>query len=139
MNVFEIELMYGCERGNRKRRRGGMRGDKGQKWKAISCILVIVLVVLLCLYLIEIRNNRMIIPNDIPTNTSPATEITETKDTQSKDALSLWTDDAKLKTELVNYINAITDENSKDFIPIENRYAAKQIQDILIINCYTIV
>ncbi|MBO6303062.1 MAG: haloacid dehalogenase-like hydrolase [Ruminiclostridium sp.] len=37
--------------------------------------------------------------------------------------LSLWTSDAKAKTELISYMKAITTEGSKDYIPVENRIA----------------
>ncbi len=39
------------------------------------------------------------------------------------DPLSLWTDDAPLKKELVAYVEATTDESSSDFIPVEDRIA----------------
>ena len=39
------------------------------------------------------------------------------------DELSLWTDTAPLKSELTAYVNAITDKNSPDFIPVEARIA----------------
>ncbi|MBR5087814.1 MAG: haloacid dehalogenase-like hydrolase, partial [Ruminiclostridium sp.] len=37
--------------------------------------------------------------------------------------LSLWTKDAKAKTELISYMKAITTEGSKDYIPLGNRIA----------------
>jgi phosphoserine phosphatase len=37
--------------------------------------------------------------------------------------LSLWTKNAKAKTELISYIKAVTTEGNKDFIPVENRIA----------------
>ncbi len=39
------------------------------------------------------------------------------------DMLSLWTSDARAKTELISYMQAITTEGSKDYIPVENRIA----------------
>ena len=41
----------------------------------------------------------------------------------SASALSLWTDSAPLKSQLTDYIKAVTDESSADFIPVENRIA----------------
>ena len=41
----------------------------------------------------------------------------------SEGALSLWNEQAPLKEELTAYMEAITDESSKDFIPVENRIA----------------
>jgi hypothetical protein len=40
-----------------------------------------------------------------------------------EDPLSLWEDDAPLKKELVAYVEAVTDESSADFIPVEDRVA----------------
>jgi len=40
-----------------------------------------------------------------------------------EDPLSLWNDDAPLKKELVAYVEATTNEESADFIPVENRVA----------------
>ncbi|MBR6954922.1 MAG: haloacid dehalogenase-like hydrolase [Clostridia bacterium] len=39
------------------------------------------------------------------------------------DPLSLWTEDSVVKEELINYMDAITDESSEDFIPPEDRIA----------------
>ena len=41
----------------------------------------------------------------------------------SADPLSLWTDDAALKTELTAYMAAITDPASRDYIPVPDRIA----------------
>ncbi len=47
------------------------------------------------------------------------------------EALSLWTDKAEAKDQLVSYINAITDEGSADFIPVENRIAVFDLDGTL--------
>ena len=39
------------------------------------------------------------------------------------DPLSLWNDDAPLKKELIAYVEAVTDESSDDYIPVEDRVA----------------
>ena len=78
-------------------------------------------------------------PSDNTTNASSAATSQDTEtiykvetDTQtgektstetSASALSLWTDSAPLKSQLTDYMKAITDESSADFIPIENRIA----------------
>ncbi len=41
----------------------------------------------------------------------------------AKKMLSLWTDTAETKKQLISYIKAITDEGSKDYIPVEDRIA----------------
>ncbi len=40
-----------------------------------------------------------------------------------EEALSLWTDGAQAKTELISYMEAITDESNPDYIPPERRIA----------------
>ena len=42
---------------------------------------------------------------------------------EGDDPLDLWEDDAPLKKELVAYVEAVTDESSPDFIPVEDRIA----------------
>ena len=39
------------------------------------------------------------------------------------DQLSLWNDDAASKNALIEYVQAVTDRNSPDFIPVEDRIA----------------
>ncbi|MBR7042118.1 MAG: haloacid dehalogenase-like hydrolase, partial [Bacilli bacterium] len=46
-----------------------------------------------------------------------------TTTSKSAKALSLWKNNAPLKKELVSYIKSVTDVNSKDYIPVENRIA----------------
>ena len=48
-----------------------------------------------------------------------------------KDALSLWTDNAQAKKALTEYMAAITDENSPDFIPVEDRIAVFDLDGTL--------
>ena len=47
----------------------------------------------------------------------------QTSTDTSASALSLWTDSAPLKSQLTDYMKAVTDESSADFIPVENRIA----------------
>lgn len=49
-----------------------------------------------------------------------------------EDPLSLWSDDAPLKKELVDYVTAVTDESSSDFIPVEDRVATFDIDGTLL-------
>ena len=48
-----------------------------------------------------------------------------------KSPLSLWTDNAKAKNELVSYIETITDETSADFIPVSDRIAVFDLDGTL--------
>ncbi len=85
----------------------------------LSYIVIILLVLTLCTVTI-VHNNR---PAQLPAPAEPlALPSGETAETQS-DPLSLWTEEAKLKTELTGYIAAITDPDSPDFIPVDDRIA----------------
>ena len=48
---------------------------------------------------------------------------TATAKPTTEGALSLWTDDAPAKTELIAYLEAISDPENPDFIPVERRIA----------------
>ena len=87
--------------------------NKNFSWKIISAILVIALIVVSSLYYMELRNKAI-----------NGKEISKTESkSENENVLSLWTDTSKLKTELTTYMNMITDNSSKDFIPVENRIA----------------
>lgn len=58
---------------------------------------------------------------ELAKNVDDAIKKVET-DTQAQ-PLSLWTDTAPLKAELTDYIKTITDKNSADYIPVEDRIA----------------
>ena len=45
--------------------------------------------------------------------------------------LSLWNDDAEAKKKLTEYMNTVTDENSADYIPLENRIAVFDLDGTL--------
>ena len=51
---------------------------------------------------------------------------------EGEDPLSLWSDDAPLKKELVAYVENVTDESSPDFIPAEDRIATFDIDGTLL-------
>lgn len=86
-------------------------------WKVVSGILVVALIVMSVLYFSGAGMN-----NKAPSSTEPTT-VSESNANSSQDALSLWTESAPLKSELTSYMKTITDENSKDFIPVKNRIA----------------
>ena len=54
---------------------------------------------------------------------SEETEIMETTEAEEVDALSLWTAGAESKEALVSFVESVTDENSPDYIPVEDRIA----------------
>ncbi|MBQ3417034.1 MAG: haloacid dehalogenase-like hydrolase [Ruminococcus sp.] len=90
-------------------------------WKVATCVLAALLAAVCVLYAVNLANSNvsMTIPGDV--ESTPV--ISETSADAQTDALSLWTDTAPLKSELTEFMQAITDESSKDFIPAESRIA----------------
>ena len=86
-------------------------------WKVISGVLAVALIVVSVLYFTGVGKNTAAQPAD---SQAAATEAITDK---SEDPLSLWTESAPLKAELTEYMKTITDESSKDFIPVESRIA----------------
>ena len=104
--------------------------DKSFVWKIISCVLLVAFIAVSCLYFGSIKKNDLkenVSVNDNLQEKSISdineTALEEKNNSKNEKVLSLWTDSSKLKSELVEYMNAITDENSSDFIPVENRIA----------------
>ena len=95
------------------------KSNTATPWKIVSAVLAVALIAVCCTWAITANNSQA-----VPAADTAVTDVTEgTAQVQETDALSLWTDDAPLKTELTAYIAAVTDENSSDFIPVENRIA----------------
>ena len=86
-------------------------------WKIVSCVLAIALIAVSCTWIVTAQNAQQPAPAGDTTATTAVSEKTDAN------ALSLWTDSAPLKKELTDYINTITDEGSKDFIPVADRIA----------------
>ena len=64
--------------------------------------------------------------NDLVSITVPGSSATD-----GEKMLSLWTSDARAKSELISYIKAITTEGSKDYIPVKNRIAVFDLDGTL--------
>ena len=62
---------------------------------------------------------------------SNSSERIAAKSVNADTALSLWSDGAQAKEKLVSYMKAITDENSADYIPVENRIAVFDLDGTL--------
>ena len=86
-------------------------------WKIVSCVLAIALIAVSCTWIVTAQNAQKPAP---AADTAATTAVSEKAEA---DALSLWTESAPLKKELTEYIKTITDEGSKDFIPVESRIA----------------
>lgn len=89
-------------------------------WKIVSAVLAVALIAVCCTWAVTSNNIQTTTP---AADTAVTDVVEESTQVQEVDALSLWTDDAPLKAELTAYIAAVTDENSADFIPVENRIA----------------
>ena len=95
--------------------------DSALAWKISSAVLAVALVSVSCTWAITANNSQPAL-SDGDTSVT-ASVVSETSQTKETNALSLWTENAPLKSELTAYMKAITDENSADFIPVENRIA----------------
>ena len=87
-------------------------------WKGIALCLLILLLVESCFYFNEISKKQ-----------APAEEPKEEEVT--KEVMTSWQEDAEAKQKLVEYMNAITDETGKDFIPVEDRIAVFDLDGTL--------
>lgn len=86
-----------------------------QKWKTAAICALCVLLVVSILYALGVGWKK---------------SEKQTKPDPDK-VLSLWNADAKAKSELVSYMEAITDEKGKDFIPVERRIAVFDLDGTL--------
>lgn len=55
---------------------------------------------------------------------------------KTAEVLSLWTEDSAPKQQLIDYVNDVTDENSPDFIPVEDRIAVFDMDGTLACETY---
>ena len=116
-----------------------------RNWKAVAavsvCITLISVVAVIVIMVKELRDS-LVKPADVsvtvteaaesnvteivePSEETAVSEIIETTQESEEDidALSLWTSDAEAKKALVSYVENVTDENSHDYIPVEDRIA----------------
>ena len=96
-------------------------------WKIISAVLAVALIAVCCTWGFTANKNESASCDNTECVSDTEAKTVEEDSTEAQlseaDILSLWTEDAPLKSELTAYINAVTDENSADFIPVENRIA----------------
>ena len=76
-------------------------------WRAVAVISLIALLVLCIVCLVRAGKGK------------PA----DSDDKKAAPALSLWADSSEAKKSLMDYVSAVTDEESGDFIPAEDRIA----------------
>lgn len=90
--------------------------QKNNNWK-IATFVLLVLILLGCGVLIS-QSSIINSSSFVEFKQSPVLKYKNTAD-----PLSLWTKESRLKNELVDYMKKITDKNSKDFIPVNDRIA----------------
>ena len=93
------------------------KNKKGVFWKAATGVLAAALITVSCFYAAGVGTGS----SDSSSASSASESVEESVDTAK--ALSMWTDNAPLKKELTQYMKSITDVNSKDYIPVEDRIA----------------
>ena len=96
-----------------------MRNNNALFWRALSAALALILVVI-CAYEISRENKSKSSDSSVRTAAEATTEKEE-KAKKGDQALSLWTDQAPLKKELIAYVEDVTKEGSSNFIPAEDR------------------
>ena len=100
-------------------------------WRIVAIAAVCACVVLGVLFATK-PNNAEQKPAQAEGANSEKTENATLTLVEGEDPLSLWTDDAPLKKELVSYVTAATDESSPDFVPVEDRIATFDIDGTLL-------
>lgn len=95
--------------------------DSVLTWRIVSAVLAVALITVCCTWAFT-SSSCGSSSCDVCADATEALTPTSAQ-TAEADALSLWTDNAPLKTELTAYIKAVTDPDSPDFIPVEYRIA----------------
>jgi len=105
-------------------------------WKILTALLLCALIVVGCLYGFGVgwKDKTPALQGESETaeqtGTDKQIEPEETV-TDGESILTLWTSDAASKKVLIEYIEAVTDENGKDYIPLENRIAVFDLDGTL--------
>ncbi|MBQ7745608.1 MAG: hypothetical protein IJT85_08610 [Ruminococcus sp.] len=92
----------------------------GLPWKITAVVLAVALVAVSCTWLFTAKNRNS---KQKSAESSAAETTNKVTAPANGDSLSLWTEKAPLKSQMTEYMKAITDKNSKDFIPVEDRIA----------------
>lgn len=92
-------------------------------WKPIAIVSLCLLLVVSTCYGLGLGYKKN--GSDAPA------ESAETQTVDAEQSLSLWTDDAAAKKELLDYLQKVTADGSADFIPVENRIAVFDLDGTL--------
>ena len=102
-----------------------MKMEKEQRsgWKIIAIVSMALLLLASGLYATEKAKSK---------NSEAAAPVETVEPVEEQENwLSLWSEDARAKNELEAFIKAVTDENSPDFIPVEDRVAVFDLDGTL--------
>lgn len=86
--------------------------QKRNVWKLTAVVSLLLLGIVCVIFAVALSSNK-----------TAASKSTDDAGISGEEALSLWNDGARAKTELISYIEAVTDKNSPDYIPPEHRIA----------------
>ena len=86
--------------------------QKRNVWKLTAVVSLLLLGIVCVIFAVALSSNK-----------TAASKSTDDAGISGEEALSLWNDGARAKTELISYIEAVTDKNSSDYIPHEHRIA----------------
>ena len=106
-----------------------MKDNKEMIWKVIALTAIVLFIVVL-IFAIGASGK-------IRSMSRPADPVDNGKTTEEKSVasggtdLSLWTDEAEAKKQLLSYMDAITEEGGADYIPVENRIAVFDLDGTL--------
>ena len=86
-----------------------MKDKKNSVWMYVAFAAIVLLMAVSCLFVVKTINaNKQ--------------NFGEKKRT-GEEILTLWSDDAPAKKQLISYVEAVTKEGGADYIPVENRIA----------------
>ena len=100
-----------------------MEKEQRSGWKIIAIVSMALLLLVSGLYATEKAKNK----NSEAAAPAETVEPVE----EQENWLSLWSEDARAKNELEAFIKTVTDENSPDYIPVEDRVAVFDLDGTL--------
>ena len=86
--------------------------QKRNVWQLTAVVSLLLLGIVCVIFAVALSSNK-----------TAASKSTDDAGISGEEALSLWNDGARAKTELISYIEAVTDKNGPDYIPPEHRIA----------------
>ena len=96
---------------------------KKNVWKPIAIVSLCLLLVVSTCYGLGLGYKK--------NGTDAPAESAQTQSVETGKSLSLWTDDAAARKELIDYVQTVTEEGSAEFIPVENRIAVFDLDGTL--------